>query len=536
MTTSYQRIVYPERAEYLLEEVGTFRGYKIFLDHWGEITNYLQEAYEVLRVRRFSKALIIYGNQGCGKSVLANKIHGDFIQTRDSVRTIPIEFSSDNIWHRIVAGPSKEHQSENITAATTATVVLQVKNNKSWIEEATQIVAGNPDRTCMVIADNCERDYFLQGLLNVSDDTYLATGRTDAALKAASHKFVELCRTKLRGCFFIFFTNDQEFALAFDKHVNEQHKGLVDIRDLAMPSELQKEAIVRINVNRLNPFSYWLCLNQAGPEEKKAAWSTLKSAETFPTSFLAVDKAIRSSTKVREGKPARKCVLNAFVLCNSTNTKEILDEAEATDDTEDIYSGTSFSIRQYKSGWSALFNRSREQRMLESEWNFKIILAGEPAVAALLAADVLAKQLIDEATTYHAPGTHLTTKAAYSALLAKIDQDLLTQYGTASNGPFWARGGLRNYDYESKLKDLYPSYNTRGTGFLNARPDIVIADYVPCSILRSPDDSQEKLNAALRRDANVVEFTSIKDFTLDKLVNYIRTQKLPNYIAAVQEQ
>lgn len=536
MNDTYQRIVYPERAEYLLDE-SAFRSYKIFLDHWRDITLYLQEAYEVLRVRRYSKALIIYGNQGCGKSVLANKIYGDFIATRDAVRSNAHSYDKDNIWHLITAGAAERHQPSNIATATAASVVLQVENQKSWIENASKTVAGNADRACLVIADNCERDYFLQGLLNVSDDTYLATGRNDAALKSAAHKFVELSRTTLRGCFFIFFTNDQEFALAFDKHVNEQHKGLVDIRDLAMPNDLNKEAIVRINVNRLNRFSYWFCLDRAGPEEKKAVWGTLKGAETFPASFAAVDKAISSSTRSREGKPARKCVLNAFVFCNVSDVGAALFAAsQLMGDAEEIYSGKSFAIRQYKSGWSDLLDNLRESKMLESEWNFKLILAGDAAVAALLAADPLAKDLVDEATVYHAPGTHMSTKTSYGANLARLDHELISKFGTANNTSFWAKGSLRNHDYESKLKLFYPSYNTKGSGFLGARPDIVIADYVPCSILRSHDDSQANLNGALRRDANVVEFTAIKDFSFDKLATYIRTHKLKNYITAVQEQ
>ncbi len=361
-SNNYPRIIYPERAEYLADDT-VFSGYRIFLDHWREITDYLQESYEVLRARRFSKALIIFGKQGCGKSVLASKITGDFERTKANLKENAQSYDLDNIWHRISGGGSEKTQIANVTGATAATVILQVENNKEWIQEAVNLVTGNRDRACLVIADNCEKDYFLKGLLNVSDEAYLQNGRSVTALRAAAHRFVELCRTSLRGCFFVFFTNDEDFALAFDNHVNDQHKGLVDIRDLKMPSDAQKESIVRINVNRLNPFSYWLCIDRAGPEEKTAVWRTLKSAETFPATFQAVDNAIRSSQRNREGRPARKCALNAFVFLSGTNLKDSFDSAAEIGDHEDLYVGDAFRIRIYRNEWDAIFGPNREYQM-----------------------------------------------------------------------------------------------------------------------------------------------------------------------------
>ena len=236
MSGEYQRIVYPERAEYLAEE-SAFSGYRIFLDHWADITAYLQESYEVLKTRRFSKGLIVFGKQGVGKSILANKITEDFNLTKASAREGSVSYEKDNIWHRIAGGGNERTRESNILSSCASTVVLKVENKKDWVTEAERIVSGNTDRACLVIADNCEKDYFLKGLLDITDDAYLQSGRSEAALRAAAHRFVELSRTSLRGCFFMFFTNDENFALAFDHHVNEQHKGLLDIRDLKMPRD-----------------------------------------------------------------------------------------------------------------------------------------------------------------------------------------------------------------------------------------------------------------------------------------------------------
>lgn len=531
----YQRIVYPERAEYLADDT-IFSGYRIFLDHWNEITSYLQESYEVLRARRFSKALIIFGKQGCGKSVLASKITGDFQRTKAGLREMAPSYDPDNIWHRISGGGSERAHISNVTDATAASVILQVENKKNWIEEAEKLVAGNRDRACLVIADNCEKDYFLKGLLDISDDAYLQSGRSAAALRTAAHRFVELCRTSLRGCFFVFFTNDEDFALAFDSYVTEQHKGLIDIRDLKMPSEAQKESIVRINVNRLNAFSYWLCIDRAGPDEKTAMWSTLKSAETFPATFQAVDNAISSSTRNREGRPARKCALNAFVFVSGTNLSDAFDSGANIGEFEDLYVGRAFRIRIYRSEWGEIFGAGREQRMLSSEWCLKVILANDSAVAALLADSPLAKRLVEQATIYHGPGTHNTTKQAYANVLDALDAEIVTDFPTPDNSAFWAKGSVRNHDYEARLKQFFPSYNTKSGGFMSARPDLVLTDYKPCSVLAATTGDLDAVNTAIRREGNAVEFTAIRDFTFTKLVSYLRDQKIGNYISATQEQ
>jgi hypothetical protein len=505
MTSDYPRIVYPERAEYL-EEDSIFSGYRVFLDHWSDITSYIQECYEVLRTRRFSKSLIIYGKQGCGKSVLANKLNGDYETTKRSANAEKITFDNDNIWHRFTAGTNESLRSENIKTAMRDTVVLLAENKQTWISEAEKIVSGNKDRACLVIADNCEKDYFLKGLLNVSDEVYLQTGRSATAIRTAAHRFVELSRTSLRGCFFIFFTNDEDFALAFDNHVNEQHKGLIDIRDLNMPPDNQKEAIVRINVNRLNKLSYWVCIDRAGPAEKSAVWKTLRSADTFPATFNAVDNAIRSSGENRQGRPARKCILNAYVITNAEDVSGMIAAELDRGDYDDIFSGANFAIRLYKSKWSSLFGDTRELEMLSSEWHLKVIVSSDRVASAILIGDGrLAKEIITETTTYHGPGTHEKTKQQYQTNLRRLDEALTTAFRLPDNAAFWAKGSVRNNDYEGRLKQFFPMYNTSGSGFLNARPDMINADYMPCTVLNAGNELPETINTAIRREANTVE-------------------------------
>jgi hypothetical protein len=83
---------------------------------------------------------------------------------------------------------------------------------------------------------------------------------------------------------------------------------------------------------------------------------------------------------------------------------------------------------------------------------------------------------------------------------------------------------------------MFPTYNTKAGGFMSARPDLVLNDYKPCSVLAARDGELEAINSVVRREANAVEFTAIRDFTFPKLINYLHEHKIPNYIAATQEQ
>lgn len=534
MTSEYQRILYPERAEYFQDEQA-FDSYRIFLDHWSEITTYLQEAYEIHRTRSHSKSLIVYGAQGIGKSILAAKIYKDFEKTKDDLKKGSLLIEKENIWHRISSGRAGGPQVDNISASAGKTVIVKFESQKNWVEEAAKITAANKDRSCLVIVDNCERDFFLKGLLNVSDDTYLTHGRSEVAMRQSAHRFVELCRNELRGCLFLFFTNDEHFALTFDVYINAQHSGLSDIRDLKMPADSAKEVIVRINVNRLNSFSYWKCIDRAGPTEKAAVWNALKGATTFPDTFKAVDNALRSADTVRIGRPARKNVVTAFVLTGSVTAP--MNNLPQAEDTDDIFLGTNMCSKLYKSKWGLLLNKSdREYQFLSSEWALKVVLVSDAFVSLLLEGDSKAKEAIDLLTTYHGPGTHATTKTAHTTMLESLDSHISDRHPSPDNSTFWSKGSVRNHDYEGQLKNFYPTYNTANSGLLNARPDLVLSAFSPCSVLGSPDSDADHLNSSIRREANTVEFTAIKDFNFAKLTQYLVDQKLQNYIKGTQEQ
>lgn len=528
----YARIIYPERAEYLNEN--KFSDYKIFLDHWREITTKLKSNYEESHLRRVSKSLFIYGEQSTGKTLLAKKLAKDFQKTYDKLPNV--DYDDKNMWHRLVSGFGRS--TSLIAENTPLTAVLHIEDQPNWIESAKTFCGSNTNRTCIIIADNCERDYFVQGILGIDDRDFLQIGRTDALIRSASQKFVALCRSELRGAMIILFTNDDIFALTFEEAVNQQHSGLVEIAHLPLPSAGDKEAIVRINTNRLNPFSYWYCLDRAGIDEKKRVYSSFHSKTGFKDSFESVDMAIQRATPSRVGRPPRKCLLSLFVMTNSNDVSSLINSLGFTNAEPNINAHMLLDIQTVKSGWAGRLGlTNREASLLESEWNFRIIVAGNQFVSTLLLSSPSSfqiKNIIDLSLTHHGPGTRQDTLSAYRDSMDSLLNHLAT-LPPGDNTTFWAAGQIRAHDYERKLRIFYPNYNTSTPGFLQYRPDLTLESYSPCHITSSTSDSDEHINDKIRRHALVCEFTASKEFSLLALQSYM-SRKLPNYVEILQEQ
>lgn len=531
----YNRIIYPERAEYLDEE--KFRSYRVFLTHWNPLAAQIKSDYEEALLRRTSKALIVYGDQGTGKTLLAKKLCGDFASTVTALRQSgTTQYDDTNMWHRIASGFGGNPAL--IATSTPQCSVLHIEDDMQWVRKAKEFTGANDGRTCVIVADNCERDYFVQSLVGLNDSQYLAVGRTDALIKAAAQKFVALCRTELRGAFMLMLTNDAFFALSFEDATNSQHAGLVSTAQIAMPPKQDKEAIVRVNTNRLNPFTYWYCLDRAGMTEKKAVLRTLASSTGFKETFQAVDQAIQRATPTRVGRPPRKCLLTLFLMTDTSDVFGLIDSLLIRDSERNVNLSPLLDVATFTGRWTTPFEVGGERmgKLLESEWNLRIAVAGNQVTSCLRSTSnaPLAKRLIDLVLEHHGPGTHDTTRATHradiDAVLAKIGG-----LSVSDLSAFWSAGQVRAHEYESQLRSIYPTYNTGGAGFLQFRPDLIISPYEPCQLSRSASEDDAEINESIRRKAATCEFTAVKTFSLDAVRTYLN-RKLPNYIEILQEQ
>lgn len=524
----YRGIKYPDRAESLKDTV--FSGYRVFLDHWDSLAKQLRFLYEGLALRNESRGLLLHGSQGSGKTLFATKLTTDFEAASDSAAP----YDKSNLWHRITGGDKASPLLAE--RARERTTIRHIEDDKDWVNTTVAWRKSNPDRHCIVVVDNAERAYFLQSLLGLSDVDYLRFGNTDEAAKKAAERFVALARGELRRCLFVIFTNDDAFALRFDEGVNAQHKDLLVLASLPPPSHYDKEVVIRTNINRLNPISYWYCLDKAGAEAKVGVLKAFKGEETYPGAFAAVDRAIRTAELSRVGRPANKCLLTLLVMHPGTR---------APDDVHQL--GTVYEKRSWDLGWlrittfqdgwaEACVAKPLSAMLLESEWNLRVITVGAPFVASLLgggAESERAQKLLGLLQEFHGTGTHDKTLDEYRdalrvAIGSMVDVEALSD-------PFWAKGQERALEYEGILRALFPAYNTGAPGFLRCRPDLVLSDYTPCSVLGAVAETAEAVTSAIRRSARAFEFTTLKDPSKDGVVNYLKT-KVENYVEVVRDQ
>ena len=526
----YQGLLFPARAEDLRQQL--FKSYRVFLEYWDSLSEKLRFRYEELAVSRRTTAVVIYGAQGTGKTLLADKLKQGLERAR-SDESSPGD--ATNLWHRLTGGSRLDPAL--IREATKLTHLIHIEDDPKWVETCEKWFEGRTSNEhCIIVADNAERGYFLQGLLNLDDAAFLQLGRTDEAYRVAAERFVALARTKIRPAMFLFLTNSEEFALNFSARVNAQHVDLVHLEALPLPSDRDKETAVRVNTNLLNRVTYWFCLDRAGPDGKQNVLRAIRGNETFPGSFSAVNSALANADRV--GRPANKCVLTLALFTDADALPPTAFGTLGGTSDKHSWSSTHLRVEFFHERWATqLISQDRQARLLESEWSLRVVTISNRLLASLLDASArpLFSTILQNLATIHGVGTHAQTMADHwRSLGASVDATPST-WDAAAVAQFWAKGQVRSADYEGALRTIRPSYNRTDVGFLSYRPDLVVEPYRVCTVLNAISDSREAINEAIKRNAHVFEFTASKAYSSESALTYLKT-KLPNYVAILEQQ
>lgn len=527
----YPGIRFPDRAEAL----GDFASYRVFLDPWEPLAEELRRLWEPLADRGESSILAIHGQQGAGKTLLTKKLTQDFEATRVSgASVLPDE---NNIWHRITGRLDKKLDTALIKDATARTSLNEIENKASWVEDAARIMTGQRGRACVLLADNAERAYFRQGLVEMSDMEFLQHGESEALNRLSAQRLVEHMRGDLRGSLLVVLSNDELFLLALEEEVQKQHAGLMRLTQLRLPDARTKETVIRVNTNRLNQVTYWSSIDQGANDDRVALKKALEGDSSFPDSFRAVDTASRNRT----GRPAKRNVITLVALANADDAKDVgaqhLAEVKRTE-----VDHSWMSLHLFEEGWAPSDMDRREATLLESEWVLRVCTLGTPFVRSLLqsgsvppSADHAAAvtELLNALKTFQGPGTNTTTRERYTASFKRmVDSWPSSDYDLSA---FWGAGQPRAGQYEGALKVVLPGYDSRADGFLTYRPDYVVAPFRPCTVADALNNTNEGIRAAIRREAHVFEFTALAQPAVAGVRTYLK-DKLGNYVHLTQEQ
>src|SRR5205823_4434206 len=107
------------------------------------------------------------------------------------------------------------------------------------------------------------------------------------------------------------------------------------------------------------------------------------------------------------------------------------------------------SSRVYSEGWSrGALDNERERSLLESEWNLRLVILGNPFVASLLSRlpdhTSACTWLIDELKDVRGPGTwHTTRDSKVEEFRARVDSWPLLDDSEPLLRAFWAKGQSR---------------------------------------------------------------------------------------------
>lgn len=528
---AYQRIQYPDAAENL----NAFENYKVFLQHWDALSSVLRENFEVVKTRRETRVVALYGGQGVGKTMFANKMTQDLEGSIRELSRNGISPDQNNIWHRIAGGAGIRLNADLIAVATDASVVQKAENGAEWVKSAADFVRHNKNRVAIVIADNAERAYFCQGLLDISLLDFMKMKDSQVFIDVVAQRFVEACREKMQSTLFLMLTNDREFLENLKSAVDRQHVGLMTLMSFPEPSPSDRETIVRVNTNRLNQFSYWFCIDKAGPSEKLAVFKALESASSFREAFRATDNALNSP--MRPGRPANKNLISLIAMHRGDEAPSWLADY-ATVDRIELEEGWLKSV-VYKSNWAERsLADARECGLLESEWQLRIVTLGEPFVKSLLNGDNswlnTCRELLNKLKTVHGAAVSITVRRQHSTSIS----NLLKKWPDVSSVDmtrFWSMGQTRSSEYETALKRILPGYDRVSVGFIECRPDLVVEKYSPCRVLSAGEPDTNKITQAIKREAHVFEFTAASEISADALSLYLKG-KLGNYVRTTQEQ
>jgi hypothetical protein len=526
----YPGIRFPDRAEALPD----FASYRVFLDPWEPLAEELRRLWEPLADRGESSILAIHGQQGSGKTLLTKKLTQDFEATRVSPTVVP---DDNNIWHRITGRKDKKLDASLIKDATSQTSLNEIENKASWVDDAARIMTGQRGRACVLLADNAERAYFRQGLVEMTDMEFVAHRDTEGLIRLSAQRLVEHMREALRGSLLVILSNDELFLLALEEEVEQQHGGLMRLTQLRLPDARTKETVIRVNTNRLNPVTYWSSIDQGANEDRVALKLALEGDASFPDSFRAVDTASRNRT----GRPAKRNVITLIALANAADAKDVGAQHLAEVRRTEVEHGW-MSLHVFEEGWTPPDLDRREATLLESEWVLRVCTLGLPFVRSLLEAGDTSSApehvaavgaLLGSLKTFQGPGTTAATRTGYTFGLEQLinvwpssDRDL---------APFWGAGQPRAGQYEGALKRVLTGYDSRTEGFLTYRPDYVVSPFRPCAVADAVTDTNEAIRAAIRRQAHVFEFTALAQPSVTGIRTYLR-DKLVNYIHLTQEQ
>jgi hypothetical protein len=511
-----QLLLFPERAEYLAE--GRFDGYRVSLDHWRALAETFREAFETVYERQSARVLLVHGGQGHGKSLFVRTLEHDFKASAQSV-----EPDAGNLWH-VLAGGSPP-SAETVRRAVSTTVLRRVEPRSSWLPDERAFARADTHPMRIFLFDDAQKDAFVREWAGLTQGEYSrlkAEGHRKVALESVAERIVEDCRGDFRRALFVLLSNDAQFLDDLKLELARSHDGLAKRVELPLPAPSVKEEIVRTNTNLLNPRSYWFCLDQGGPQEKKDAYQTLMGDRGFIDSFQAIGRALAAQNRAkRAGRPANKNLLTLVTLGTTpADVASFLIDHEMAADESNV--GAHVGVWWFRNRWASALNlepggdHSRRASLVESEFSLRWVALDMVATWVMCDApdgDALAAKLTEVVRSAPSIGEAKPLKMLHNSEVHSANTELqaraLDPAATAFSERFTALGQQRSQVYEAPIAKRLGHALSRALKVRGAlKPDVVLSEYEPCAVTRASSPEDKAIELAIKRGCHVIEMTA----------------------------
>ncbi len=505
-----QLLLFPERAEFLTH--ANYSAYRMQLDHWRELSSVFRRAFQAVYERQSASVLLVHGEQGTGKTAFTRKLAADFASSRNGVRAP----DRDNLWHVLTGGEPLELQI--IQEATKTTDVTVIAPKPQWLAETSAAARAGTQKMRVFVIDDFHKDPFLSEWAGLTRSEYLQLKTTarPALLESVAQRIVEDCRGDFARSLFVLLSADEGIIHELKDHLDRSHRGLAQTLQLPLPEKEAKEQIVRTNINRLNQRSYWYCLDQGGPEEKKQAFEMLSGDGGFIDSFRAIDRALSSGEgDKRAGRPANKNLITFVTLGSDPN-----DVAAFLGDREmiasDEFVGTHLRTWLFRKSWASALESSDQEyvrvaALVESEFALRWVALDPRATWALCSesspdslADLLVASIRETPSIADKGATKKRAQTADQALAALANVDEIERYIRG----FRDAGQGRSREYERALGRRFGTYSRGLAVMASLKPDVIFGEYSPCAVTAASSSDPMAIKKAIQRECHVAEFTA----------------------------
>ncbi|MFV8750319.1 hypothetical protein ACNOYE_07190 [Nannocystaceae bacterium ST9] len=511
-----QLLLFPERAEYLADR--RFDSYRVSLEHWKALASTFREAFETVYERGSARVLLVHGGQGHGKSLFVQTLEKDFASSSGSTTRDP-----GNLWHALAGGspPSVE----TIRRATETTVLRRVSPRANWLADERTFAKQNTHSMRIFLFDDAQKDPFVREWADLPQADYArlkADGHRSVALESVAERIVEDCRGDFQRAIFVLLSNDPGYLDELKTQIDRSHEGLALRVELPLPAPAVKEEIVRTNTNLLNPRSYWFCLDQGGPDEKKDAFTTLKGDRGFLDSFQAISRALAAQHRAkRTGRPANKNLLTLVTLGTApAEVASFLDDHEMEPDEQTT--GLHVGVWMFRNRWASALNlepggdHSRRASLVESEFSLRWVAFDMAATRISCEApddDELAAKLVTVLRSAPSIGASKEVKLRDKGVVDQINEALARSASEPEVSAFAARfislGQQRSRIYEPAIaKRLARPLSTGLRAWTSLKPDVILEEYEPCAVTSAATSEAKAIELAIKRGCHVIEMTA----------------------------